>query len=65
MNDADRLELILLRKVVALETPLLSVFRERCRAAGINPTDAKVRDVHERIDVMLRDYVDSFGREAT
>ena len=65
MTDADQLELILLRTILAHETPLLSVFRQRCRAAGISPTDAEVRAVHERIDGMLRDYVDSFGREAT
>jgi hypothetical protein len=65
MNDDDRLELILLRTVLAHETPLLSVFRERCRAAGIEPTDAEVQAVHERIDVMLRDYVETFGRPAT
>ena len=64
MTDADRLELILLRTILAHETPLLSVFRQRCQAAGISPTDAEVRAMHERIDGMLRDYVASFGREA-
>jgi hypothetical protein len=64
MTDADQLELILLRTVLAHETPLLSVFRQRCQAAGIDPTDDEVRAVHERIDAMLRDYVETFGREA-
>lgn len=64
MSDDDQLELILLRTILAHETPLLSVFRERCHAAGINPTDAQVWAVHERIDVMLRNYVEHFGRDA-
>ena len=64
MSDDDQLELILLRTILAHETPLLSVFRERCHAAGINPTDDQVRAVHERIDDMLRNYVETFGREA-
>jgi hypothetical protein len=64
MSDDDRLELILLRTILAHETPLVSVFRERCRAAGIAPTDDQVRAVHERIDDMLRNYVENFGREA-
>jgi hypothetical protein len=64
MSDDDQLELILLRTILAHETPLLSVFRDRCRAAGIDPADAQVRAVHERIDAMLRNYVESFGRAA-
>jgi hypothetical protein len=64
MSDDDQLELILLRTILAHETPLLSVFRDRCRAAGIDPVDAQVRAVHERIDAMLRNYVESFGRAA-